>query len=57
MDDEKMHGVENEPTFSKDEQEILDLYDQFQKLELELALTKARLRLASKSTLLIALRT
>lgn len=52
-----MHGVENEPTFSKDEQEILDLYDQFQKLELELALTKARLRLASKSTLLIALRT
>lgn len=45
-----MHGVvETEPTFSKDEQEILDLYDQAQKLELELALTKARVRLASES--------
>lgn len=41
--------VESEPIFSKEEQEILDLYDQVQKLELELALTKARAQLASKS--------
>lgn len=41
----------NEPTFSDEELEILDLYDQVQKLDVELALTKARVRLASPSTL------
>lgn len=57
MDDVKMQDVlqtndlENGPIFSKQEQEILNLYDQVQKLELELALTKARVRLASERTI------
>lgn len=52
MDDTQMHdvlnetGTDGEPVFSDEEQEILDLYDQAQTLELELALTKARVRLA-----------
>lgn len=40
------NGASMEPPFSEEEQEILDLYDQVQKLELELALSKARVRLA-----------
>lgn len=39
--------VDKEPPFSDQEKEILEMYDQAQKLELELALTKARVRLAS----------
>lgn len=42
------NGIEKEPPFSEEEKELLDLYDQAQKLELELALTKARVRLASE---------
>lgn len=44
------HGnVENEqPPFSEEEQEILNLYDQVQTLELEIALTKARVRLSGE---------
>lgn len=45
---QQAEGVGSEPNFSNEEQEILDLYDQVQKLELELALTNARVRLASK---------
>lgn len=37
-----------EPPFSEQEKEILDLYDEVQKLELEVALTRARVRLAGK---------
>lgn len=37
------------PFFSDEEKEILDLYDQVQILELELALAKARVRLAGES--------
>lgn len=37
------------PSFSDEEKEILDLYDQVQKLELEVALAKARVRLAGES--------
>ena len=36
------------PSFSDEEKEILGLYDQVQKLELELALAKARTRLAGE---------
>lgn len=36
------------PSFSDQEKEILELYDQVQKLELELALAKARTRLAGE---------
>lgn len=35
-----------EPPFSEEEKEILNLYDQVQNLELEVALTTARVRLA-----------
>lgn len=40
------NGADEEPPFSEEEREILDLYDQAQSLELEFALTKARVRLA-----------
>ncbi|CAN8099034.1 unnamed protein product [Discula destructiva] len=47
MDNAPPHnGMENAPPFSEQEREILDMYDQVQKLELELALTRARVRLA-----------
>lgn len=36
------------PSFSDEEKEILELYDQVQKLELEVALAKARVRLAGE---------
>lgn len=48
QDVSEAEDLENEQIFTKEQQEILDLYDQVQKLELELALTKARVRLASK---------
>lgn len=35
---------------SEQEKEILDMYDEVQKLELEVALTRARVRLASGCT-------
>lgn len=38
------------PSFSDEEKEILELYDEVQKLELELALAKARVRLAGESS-------
>jgi hypothetical protein len=41
-------GIGEQPTFSKAEKEILDLYDQVKKLELEIALAKARTHLAGK---------
>lgn len=44
--DEK--GIGEQPPFSQAEKEILDLYDQVKKLELEIALAKARTRLAGK---------
>lgn len=37
------------PSFSDEEKEILELYDQVQKLELELGLAKARTRLAEEA--------
>lgn len=37
------------PSFSDEEKEILELYDQVQKLELEVALAKARVRLAEEA--------
>ncbi|POS77011.1 hypothetical protein DHEL01_v204588 [Diaporthe helianthi] len=37
------------PSFSDEEKEILELYDQVQKLEVELALAKARTRLAEEA--------
>ncbi|KAG6362955.1 hypothetical protein INS49_008050 [Diaporthe citri] len=37
------------PSFSDEEREILELYDQVQKLELEVALAKARVRLAEEA--------
>lgn len=40
--------IEKQPIFSEAEKEILDLYDQVKKLELEIALAKARTRLAGK---------
>lgn len=49
-----MEGVTHEgdinkgPSFSEEEKEILELYDQVQKLELEVALAKARVRLAGE---------
>ncbi|ROV91765.1 hypothetical protein VSDG_06481 [Cytospora chrysosperma] len=45
--DEK--GIGEQPPFSQAEKEILDLYDQVKKLELEIALAKARTRLADES--------
>lgn len=62
MADVQMEDVAHEseiskgPSFSDEEKEILELYDQVQKLELEVALAKARVRLAggfySRPTLL-----
>lgn len=47
MDDATLQdGTEKELSFSEQEKQILDMYDQVQKLELEVALTKARVRLA-----------
>ncbi|KAF3764876.1 hypothetical protein M406DRAFT_42447 [Cryphonectria parasitica EP155] len=40
------NGIDEAPPFSEEEKEILSLYDQAQRLELEVALTKARVRLA-----------
>lgn len=57
MDDIQMqdssvpNGALEEPPFSEEEQEVLDLYDQVLKLELELALSKARVRLAGNRIL------
>lgn len=54
MADTEMEDVHNEsdairePQFSDQETEILDLYDEVQKLELEVALTRARVRLAGE---------
>lgn len=54
MSDLQMEDVAHEndiskgPSFSDEEKEILDLYDQVQKLELEVALAKARVRLAGE---------
>lgn len=39
-----------QPPFSEAEQEILCLYDEVKKLELEIALAKARTRLAGKQS-------
>jgi hypothetical protein len=56
MADVQMQDVGHEinmskgPSFSDQEKEILHLYDQVQKLELELALAKARTRLAGESS-------
>lgn len=41
-------NIEKQPLFSEAEKEILDLYDQVKKLDLEIALSKARTRLAGK---------
>lgn len=41
--------VSKGPSFSEEEKEILELYDQVQRLELELALAKARTRLAEEA--------
>lgn len=54
MADTEMEDVHNEsdaikePPFSEQEKEILNLYDAVQKLELEVALTRARVRLAGE---------
>lgn len=56
MSDLQMEDVAHEsdiskgPSFSDEEKEILELYDQVQKLELEVALAKARVRLAGESS-------
>lgn len=42
--------IDKGPSFSDEEKEVLELYDQVQKLELELALAKARARLAGESS-------
>lgn len=54
MTDVQMHDVpekdaftDDHPAFSEQEEDILCLYDQAQKLELEVALAKARVQLAS----------
>lgn len=55
MSDRQMEDVAHEsdiskgPSFSDEEKEILELYDQVQKLELEVALAKARVRLAEEA--------
>lgn len=41
-------GAVREPPFSEQEKEILDMYDQVQKLEVEVALTRARVLLAGQ---------
>ncbi|KAK2611325.1 hypothetical protein N8I77_004674 [Diaporthe amygdali] len=41
--------ISRDPSFSDEEKEILELYDQVQKLELELALARARVRLAEEA--------
>lgn len=41
-------GIDKEPLFSEQEKKLLDMYDQIQKLELEVALTKARVHLAGE---------
>lgn len=41
-------GISTVPSFSDEEKEILELYDQVQKLELEVALAKARVSLTGK---------
>lgn len=46
------NATNGEPLFSEEEREILDLYDQAQNLELEVALTKARVHLAGSQLLL-----
>ncbi|KAI3397487.1 hypothetical protein diail_10699 [Diaporthe ilicicola] len=49
MEDVAQAGdISRGPSFSDEEKEILDLYDQVQKLELEVALAKARVRLAEE---------
>lgn len=54
MADTEMEDVHNESDaikespFSEQEKEILGLYDEVQKLEVEVALTRARVRLAGK---------
>ncbi|KAL1865469.1 hypothetical protein Daus18300_007114 [Diaporthe australafricana] len=54
MADIQMEGVAKDgdistgPSFSDEEKDILELYDQVQKLELEIALAKARVLLAGK---------
>lgn len=54
MDDLQMqdamdeNNIGEQPPFSEAETEILSLYDQLKKLELEIALAKARTRLAGK---------
>lgn len=44
-----------EANFSEPEKEILDMYDQVLKLELEVALTRARVRLARECAPLLRL--
>lgn len=49
MEDATHEGdISKGPSFSDEEKEILELYDQVQKLELEVALAKARVRLAGE---------
>ncbi|ROW11042.1 hypothetical protein VMCG_01521 [Cytospora schulzeri] len=49
QDDRVENSTGEQPPFSEAEKEILDLYDQVKKLELEIALAKARTRLADES--------
>lgn len=50
--DENSNG--EQPPFSEAEKEILGLYDEVKKLELEIALAKARTRLAGKQSKYLA---
>ena len=48
MEDAHESDISKGPAFSDEEKEILELYDQVEKMELELALAKARVRLAGE---------
>lgn len=48
MEDAHENDISKGPAFSDEEKEILELYDQVQKLELEVALAMARVQLAGE---------